>query len=245
MTSKDASKRKICGNLENSGVCLFCDKFSDRRILERLSDIHWTEQIQRKSCLLASLLLTSLSVWQQQHTHLQTHTHTHTHTYRNIWTTANQKGGLPFTISDWFRPRYEPNVSVVEQQRDFLSRGDFFFFFCEWLDAPVRLKFFFSRTLEKLGRTCDQIGRTLEPCTWELNPQRFALLTQCSTTEPQEHYILSLPISSHQLHSCKLVNSWECHDFFCFNLQGHPLTALQWNIFSGKALLKYKITTIY
>ncbi len=28
----------------------------------------------------------------------------------------------------------------------------------------MRLKFFFSRTLEKLGRTCDQIGRTLEPC---------------------------------------------------------------------------------
>ncbi len=25
---------------------------------------------------------------------------------------------------------------------------------------------------------------------WELNPQPFALLTQCSTTEPQEHYIL-------------------------------------------------------
>ncbi len=25
---------------------------------------------------------------------------------------------------------------------------------------------------------------------WELNPQPFALLTQCSTTEPQEHYVL-------------------------------------------------------
>ncbi len=24
---------------------------------------------------------------------------------------------------------------------------------------------------------------------WELNPKPFALLTQCSTTEPQEHYI--------------------------------------------------------
>ncbi len=41
---------------------------------------------------------------------------------------ANQRGGPPFTISDWFRPRYEPNVSVVEQQRDFLSRRDFSFF---------------------------------------------------------------------------------------------------------------------
>ncbi len=27
---------------------------------------------------------------------------------------------------------------------------------------------------------------------WELNPQPFALLTQCSTTEPQEHYILQM-----------------------------------------------------
>ncbi len=25
---------------------------------------------------------------------------------------------------------------------------------------------------------------------WESNPQPFALLMQCSTTEPQEHYIL-------------------------------------------------------
>ncbi len=29
------------------------------------------------------------------------------------------------------------------------------FFFLEWLDAPVRPKFFFSRTLEKLGRTLE------------------------------------------------------------------------------------------
>ncbi len=27
---------------------------------------------------------------------------------------------------------------------------------------------------------------------WELNPQPFALLTQCSTTEPQEHYVYLL-----------------------------------------------------
>ncbi len=25
---------------------------------------------------------------------------------------------------------------------------------------------------------------------WELNPQPFALLTQCSTTEPQEHCMI-------------------------------------------------------
>ncbi len=27
---------------------------------------------------------------------------------------------------------------------------------------------------------------------WELNPQPFALLTQCSTTEPQEHLNVSM-----------------------------------------------------
>ncbi len=31
---------------------------------------------------------------------------------------------------------------------------------------------------------------------WEFNPQPFALLTQCSTTEPQEHIYLNLPIST-------------------------------------------------
>ncbi len=29
---------------------------------------------------------------------------------------------------------------------------------------------------------------------WELNPQPFALLTQCSTTEPQECFLLSLDL---------------------------------------------------
>ncbi len=41
---------------------------------------------------------------------------------------ANQKESHPFTISDWFRPRYEPNVCLVERQRDFQSRGEFFLF---------------------------------------------------------------------------------------------------------------------
>ncbi len=31
---------------------------------------------------------------------------------------------------------------------------------------------------------------------WELNPWPFALLTQCSTTEPQEHYITTLQTHS-------------------------------------------------
>ncbi len=29
---------------------------------------------------------------------------------------------------------------------------------------------------------------------WELNPQPFALLMQCSTTEPQEHYLIIIII---------------------------------------------------
>ncbi len=27
---------------------------------------------------------------------------------------------------------------------------------------------------------------------WELNPQPFVLLMQCSTTEPQEHYLVAV-----------------------------------------------------
>ncbi len=42
---------------------------------------------------------------------------------------ANQKGGLPFTISDWFRPQYEPNVCLLLNHKEtFQSRRDFFFF---------------------------------------------------------------------------------------------------------------------
>ncbi len=151
MTSQDASKRKICGNLENSGVCLIL------RYIQRSQNPGGTvrrslNRADSEKELRASLLLTSLSLSDSSSTRI--FKRTHTHQYRSIWTMANQRGGPPFTISDWFRPRYETNVSVVKQQRDFLSRGDFFFFL-EWLDAPVRPKFFFSRTLEKLGRTCD------------------------------------------------------------------------------------------
>ncbi len=92
-----------------------------------------------------------------------THFSTRTHTYWNIWTTANQRGGPPFTISDWFRPRYKPNGGVFCWTRVSESRI-LFFSFLEWLDATVRPGIFVSHTREKLGRTCDQIGRTLEPC---------------------------------------------------------------------------------
>ncbi len=124
MTSQDASKRKICGNLENSGVCLIL------RYIQRSQNPGGTvrrslNRADSEKELRASLLSYSpLSLSDSSSTRI----FKRTHTYRNIWTTANQRGGPPFTISDWFRPRYETNVSVVEQQRDFLSRGNFFFF---------------------------------------------------------------------------------------------------------------------
>ncbi len=93
-----------------------------------------------------------------------THLSTHTHTYRNIWTTANQRGVRPsLSLIGLDHDISLPGVSFVEPHRvsEFL---DTFFSFLEWLDAPVRPGIFVSRTREKLGRTCDQIGRTLEPC---------------------------------------------------------------------------------
>ncbi len=42
---------------------------------------------------------------------------------------------------------------------------------------------------------------------WESNPQPFALLTQCSTTEPQEH---SIYVSRYNMHL----------DIICFNNGG-------------------------
>ncbi len=119
--------------------------------------------VAKLATLHAPLLLTSFSLSDCSSTR-DTFVNAHTHTYRNIWTTANQRGGPPFTISDWFRPRYKPNGGVFCWTTEFLSRGYFFFSFLEWLDAPVRPGIFVSRTREKLGCTCDQIGRTLEPC---------------------------------------------------------------------------------
>ncbi len=47
--------------------------------------------------------------------------------------------GPPFTISDWFRPRYEPNVCLLLKQRETQSR-----IFC-----------FFSRTAGCTGAPSD------------------------------------------------------------------------------------------
>ncbi len=92
----------------------------------------------------ASLLLTSLSVWLQQHAF------SHVQEYLDH---GQSEGGPPFTISDWFRPRYEPNVCLLLNHRETFRVAETFSFL-----APVRPQIFFSRTIEKLG--C-----TLEPCT--------------------------------------------------------------------------------
>ncbi len=56
-----------------------------------------------------------------------THIFKHTHTYRNIWTSAKQRGGPPFTISDWFRPRYEPNVCLLLNHTETFRVAETFF----------------------------------------------------------------------------------------------------------------------
>ncbi len=91
-----------------------------------------------------------------------THLSTRTHTYRNIWTTANQRGVRPsLSLIGLDHDISLTGVSFVEPQSFWVA--DTFFSFLEWLDAPVRPGIFVSRTREKLGRTCDQIGHTLEP----------------------------------------------------------------------------------
>ncbi len=44
---------------------------------------------------------------------------------------------------------------------------------------------------------------------WELNPQPFALLTQCSTTEPQEHIGIMDSIKYQQIN--KSIINWLCY----------------------------------
>ncbi len=95
---------------------------------------------------------THLSVWLQHHTHFQTYTRTGISGPRPI------RGGVPpFTICDCL----DHNMGLMcvccwttwrlsESQRLYFS-------FLEWLVAQVRPQIFFSRTIEKLGRT-------LEPC---------------------------------------------------------------------------------
>ncbi len=47
---------------------------------------------------------------------------------------------------------------------------------------------------------------------WELNPQPFVLLTQCSTNESQEHYISCININTR-------YNNYKCNNLFIFQLR--------------------------
>ncbi len=67
-----------------------------------------------------------------------------------------------------------------------LTVYDITFTFMHLADAFIQ-----SDLQEHSGYTC--FFFFISMCVpWELNPQPFALLTQCSTTEPQEHYFASL-----------------------------------------------------
>ncbi len=114
--------------------------------------------VAKLATLHASLLLTSFSLSDCSSTRdAFVNAHTHIPEYLD----HGQSGG-----------GVHPSLSLIGLDHDisltgvsfveFLSRG--YFYFLEWLDAPVRPGIFVSRTREKLGCTCDQIGRTLEPC---------------------------------------------------------------------------------
>ncbi len=56
---------------------------------------------------------------------------------------------------------------------------------------------------------CIQVIHLLSMCVpWELNPQPFVLLTQCSTTEPQEHDYISRLLLKYYMKSDYTV-SWK------------------------------------
>ncbi len=74
-----------------------------------------------KLATLRASLLTSHSVWLQQHTY---QTYTHVQEYLDH---GQSEGGPPFTISDWFRSRYGPNVCLLLNHRETLLRRLFFF----------------------------------------------------------------------------------------------------------------------
>ncbi len=61
----------------------------------------------------------------------------------------------------------------------------------------MRPQIFVSRTLEKLGRTCDQIGRTLEPCS-NLCCDPWLLVCTCGDVLGDCHIINAVfDVSSH------------------------------------------------
>ncbi len=112
-----------------------------------------SDKVVKLATLCAYLLLTSLSVWLQQHTH---QTYTHVQEYLDH---GQSEGGV------------RPSLSLIDLDHDMglmciccWTTGRLLFYFLERLVAQLDLRVFFSRTIEKLGLTCDQIGHTLEPC---------------------------------------------------------------------------------
>ncbi len=66
----------------------------------------------------------------------------------------------------------------------------FYFCFTFTFTFTFSRRFYPKRLTVHSGYTC-----FITMCVpWESNPQPFALLTQCSTTEPQEHRMLSMPL---------------------------------------------------
>ncbi len=105
-------------------------------------------------------LTTHLSLCLTAAAHASSNAHTHTNT--GVSGPRPIRRGVRTSLSLIGLDHDMRLTCLLSNSRDFESRR--LFFFGEWLDAPVRPTFFFSRTLEKLGRMCDQIGRTLEPC---------------------------------------------------------------------------------
>ncbi len=75
---------------------------------------------------------------------------------------------------------------------------------------------------------CIQVIHFVSMCVpWKLNPQPFVLLTQCSTTEPQEHllvylksflFIIMVELDHQRSAANTLVNKMRLDIFMLFNI---------------------------
>ncbi len=82
------------------------------------------------------LYYSPLPVWLQQHTHFQTYTHV-----QEYLDHGQSEGVPPFTISDWFRPRYGPNVCLLLNHRETFRVTETFFLSNGW-SHQCNLRFF-------------------------------------------------------------------------------------------------------
>ncbi len=77
----------------------------------------------------------------------------------------------------------KPKAILNQNIRCFLSEMFYYIYIYIYIYAFSR-RFYPKRLTVHSGYTC-----FITMCVpWELNPQPFALLTQCSTTEPHEHF---------------------------------------------------------